>query len=143
MTKTSAKKGYRLVESFTWQKGVFGGQALALWQEDKDVGGVKVTSMSVGGRASYGITQNFKMVAEAGYSQKKPDGGSTAKLAKFTLAPTISAGPAFSSRPELRLYVTTAKWNGAAATDGGVPSTGAFAGKTTGTSYGVQVETWF
>ena len=38
------------------------------------------------------------------------------------------------------MYVTTAKWNSAA---GNVTGQTAFAGKTTGTSYGAQVEMWF
>lgn len=135
-------KSLRVVESFTWQAGPLGGQALALWQSDK-VAGVKTDSMTVGGRASYAFTKNFKLVAETGYSQKKPEGGATQKLAKFTLAPTLSTGPGFWNRPELRLYVTTAKWNDAAnaAATGGV--TGVGDGATKGTSYGAQVEIWF
>jgi maltoporin len=136
-------KGFRVVESFTWQAGPLGGQAQAMWQNDK-AAGVKTDSMSIGGRASYAVSQHFKLIAEAGYSQKKPEGAATQKLAKFTFAPTLSTGPGFWNRPELRLYVTTAKWNApanAAAGTGGV--TGAGDGKTTGTSYGAQVEMWF
>ena len=134
-------KSWRFVESFTWQVGNFGGQAMALWQQDKtSAAGSKVTSASIGGRGSLAFTKNFKLVTEAGYSQKKPEGGATAKLAKLTIAPTLSTGPGFWNRPELRVYVTTAKWNSAA---GNVPGTPAFAGKTTGTSYGAQVEMWF
>ncbi len=134
-------KSWRLVESFTWQVGAFGGQALALWQHDKnDAPGSKLSSASIGGRGSYAFTKNFKLVTEAGYSQQKPENGSTAKLAKLTLAPTLATGPGFWNRPELRVYVTTAKWNSAA---GNVTGQTAFAGKTTGTSYGAQVEMWF
>ncbi len=140
----SAAKGLRLVESITWQKGAFGGQAQLMLQQDKDAANVKTKSISVGGRASYAITNNFKLVSELGYSQKKPDGAATQKLAKFTFAPTLATGPGFWNRPELRLYVTTAKWNApanAAAGVGGV--TGIGDGKTKGTSYGAQVEIWF
>lgn len=139
----SGTKSLRVVESFTWQSGAFGGQALALLQQDKSGGG-KTTSSTLGGRASYALTKHFKVVGEAGYSQKKPDGGATQKLTKFTLAPTLSTGEGFWNRPELRLYVTTAKWNdaaNAAAGAGGV--TGLGDGKTSGTSYGAQVEIWF
>ena len=114
-----------------------------LWQNDK-AAGTKVDSISVGGRVSYAVTKNFKLVGEAGYSQKKPDGGATQKLAKFTFAPTLATGPAFWNRPELRLYVTTAKWNDAAnAAAGAGGGTGIGDGKTKGTSYGAQVEIWF
>jgi len=60
------------------------------------------------------------------------------------LAPTWSSGPGFWDRPELRLYVTTARWNdaaNAAAGSGGL--TGLGDGATRGTSWGVQLETWF
>ncbi|WP_019560559.1 MULTISPECIES: carbohydrate porin [Caldimonas] len=140
----SGHKGWRLVESFTWQQGAFGGQALAMWQTERSDTGDKVHSISLGGRASYALTRHFKMVAELGHSQRKPDGGATQKLTKFTLAPTLSTAPGFWTRPELRLYVTTARWNDAAnvaAGSGGV--TGLGDGKTSGTSFGAQVEVWW
>jgi maltoporin len=143
LTAGSNVKSLRVVESLNWQIGAFGGQAQVLWQNDK-IGSTKVDSTSVGGRVSYALTKNFKLVAEAGHSQKKPEGGSTQKLTKFTFAPTLSTGPGFWKRPELRLYVTSAKWNNAAnaaAGPGGV--TGIGDGKTSGTSYGAQVEIWF
>jgi maltoporin len=142
LTAGSDVKSLRAVESFTWQIGRFGGQAMAMIQNDKSAAG-KVTSYSIGGRGSYAFTKNFKLVGEAGFSEKKPDGGAAQKLAKLTIAPTLSTGPTFWNRPELRLYVTTAKWNAAAnaAATGGV--TGVGDGKTKGTSYGAQVEMWF
>lgn len=142
LTAGSDVKSFRVVESFTWQAGRLGGQAQALWQNDK-AAGVKADSASVGGRLSYAFTNNFKLVGELGYSQKKPAGSPMQKMTKFTLAPTLATGPGFWSRPELRLYVTTAKWNAAAnaAATGGV--TGLGDGKTSGTSYGAQVEIWF
>jgi maltoporin len=147
MTAPSSVKKWRLVESLTWQLGAFGGQAVALYgQHDKDdvAGTTKFNEASIGGRASYALTNNFKLVSELGYMQKKPDGSGTQKLTKFTFAPTLSAGPGFWNRPELRLYVTTAKWN-AAANDAAGPNglTGLANGKTKGTSFGAQAEIWF
>ena len=147
MTATSSVKKWRAVESLTWQVGPFGGQAVALYgQHDKDDinGTAKYKEISIGGRGSYAVTKNFKLVAEAGYMQKKPDGSDTQKLAKFTFAPTLSTGPGFWNRPELRLYVTTAKWNSAANAASGLAGlTGLGDGKTKGTSYGAQAEIWF
>ena len=147
MTATSSVKKWRIVESMSWQVGPFGGQAVALYgQHDKDdlAGTAKYKELSIGGRGSYAITKNFKLVAEAGYMEKKPDGQDTQKLAKFTFAPTLSTGPGFFNRPELRLYVTTAKWNSAANTASGLGGlTGLGDGKTKGTSYGAQAEIWF
>lgn len=141
LSAPSGNKSWRVVDGLTWQLGAFGGQAMVMFQQDKVDGGGDTDSISVGGRASYAFTKHFKLVAEAGYSQRKPDGAATQKLAKFTLAPTLSTGPGFWNRPELRLYVTTAKWNDAATPVMGLPP--AFNGKTKGTSYGAQVEIWF
>lgn len=140
LTRPAANKSWRVVESVNWQQGTFGGQALALWAREKDAAGVNTDSQSVGGRISYGFTKNFKLLAEAGVSQYKPDGGERARLTKVTIAPTLSVGPGFWDRPEFRLYVTHANWNTAAGNVTGQP---AFDDKTSGTSYGAQVEWWF
>jgi len=146
----SGYKQWRLIETLNWQVGAFGGQALALFttQDKATVSGVvvqpKQTGASLGGRVSYALTKNFKMVAEAGYMQTKPDGGDTQKLTKLTIAPTLSTGPGYWNRPELRFYVTTAKWNSAAnAANGAGGLTGIGDGKTNGTSYGFQAEIWW
>ena len=144
----SSTKKWRIVESFTFQAGNFGGQTIALWERDKTASTTE-THASLGGRASYALTKNFKLVSELGYSQIKPNAGETAKLTKFTFAPTLSTGPGFWNRPELRLYVTTAKWNTGAntlattSTTDNIVGVPAFSGKTSGTSFGAQVEMWF
>lgn len=144
LTAGSDVKGYRLAESLTWQKGPFGGQALAMWQQDTAASGLKTVSTSIGGRVSYGVSNNFKLVAELGRSAKTPEGAPTQELTKFTFAPTLSTGSGFWNRPELRLYVTTARWNAAANSAAGVGGlTGIGNGKTQGTSFGAQVEAWF
>lgn len=133
---------WRLVETINGQSGKLGGQAVAVVGSSKD-SGVKTDVMSLGGRLSYGVTQNFKIVGEAGYMTAKAN-GSTSKLTKFTIAPTLSTGPEFWTRPELRAYVTSAKWNTAANNAAGANGvTGNNDGKTSGTSYGVQAEWWF
>jgi len=152
MTAETSVRQWRLVESLAWQVGAFGGQAVALYgQHNQDGTTPKFSEASIGGRASFALTNNFKLVSELGYLQKKPDGSGTQKLTKFTFAPTLSAGPGFWNRPELRLYVTTAKWNAAANdaaginADTGLPNglTGLQNGKTKGTSIGAQAEIWF
>ncbi len=156
LSADSGTRQFRLVESLTWQMGPLGGQAQAMWTNQKDgVTGVKTNSSTIGGRASYAMTKNAKFLVEAGYSQIKPDGSPTQKLAKLTIGPALSTGPGFWNRPELRLYVTSAKWNqaandayrtfdpvsGALLTNPGL--TGFGDNKRTGTSYGAQVEIWF
>lgn len=140
LTAGSKAKQWRIVESVNWQRGAFGGQAMLLAASQTDGAGLRTTSASLGGRVSYAFTRNFKLVTEAAYSQYKPENADTAKLAKLTIAPTLATGPDFFSRPEFRLYVTTAKWNSAA---GNVTGQAAFADQTNGTSYGAQVEWWF
>jgi maltoporin len=138
-TSPSSAKSYRVVESPSWQLGAFGGQAIALYQHDKTDAGT-VNSTSFGGRMSYAMTKNLKFLAEAGYSRKKPSGSPTQNLTKVTIGPALSTGPDFWKRPELRLYVTHATFNSAAANDltNGLP-----VGEKSGTSYGAQVEIWF
>lgn len=140
----SGDKSWRIAETLTWQKGPLGGQALALFQHDKHVGGGSLRSTSLGGRVSYALSKHFKLLAELGHSTRKPSGAPTEKLTKFSFGPALAIGPDFWSRPELRLYVTTASWNQAAnlgAGPGGV--TGLGDGKTRGTSVGAQFEIWF
>lgn len=160
-TDGSGRKSWRLVESLTWQVGAFGGQAQAMVQQDKYDGSVpsvfygrngdgtysKKTSWTVGGRGSYAVTNNFKLLLEAGYSEIHPDGQETAKLAKLTFAPALTVGPGYFNRPELRAYVTAGKWNGAARNfDGSNSNTlidPAFLNSRSGISYGLQAEMWF
>jgi len=133
-------KNWRVVESVNWQKGAIGGQALVLFAAEKNGDGVKTNSATVGGRVSYAVTKNFKMLGELGFSQVKPEGLETRHLTKLTIAPTLSTGPDFWTRPELRLYATFAKWNKAA---GDVTGQDGFADKTSGNSFGAQIEWWF
>lgn len=136
----SAAKSWRIVESFNGQSGALGGQAMLLLASETDAAGKATDSLSLGGRVSYAFTRNFKFVTDVSVSQYKPEGGATARLSKITLAPTLSVGPDFWTRPEFRLYVTSAQWNDAA---GNVTGQAALKDKTSGTSYGAQVEWWF
>jgi maltoporin len=135
----SGTKTYRIVESPSWQIGAFGGQAIALYQHDKS-DTMSWNSYTLGGRGSWGITKNLKWLTEIGYSNRKPSTGASENLTKITIGPALSTGPDFWKRPELRLYVTYADFNKAAAADlaNGLPQ-----GKTNAVSYGAQVEIWF
>jgi maltoporin len=139
LTAPTSSKAWRIVESPSWQLGAFGGQAIALYQHD-ETETQKLNAFSIGGRGSYALSKNVKFLTEIGYSQRKPSGGDTESLTKITVGPALSTGPDFWKRPELRLYVTYADFNKAAALD---PVNGLPANKTNGTSYGAQVEIWF
>lgn len=129
---------WRIANSFSWQAGNIAGTAVAHVQEDDSLR-FKTRSISLGGRAAYSFTNNFKLVGEAGYSTKKPGNAAVQKLAKATIAPTLSVGPGLMDRPELRLFYTRAKWNAPASAAGN----GLRADETSGTRYGVQAEIWW
>jgi maltoporin len=146
LTADRRTKAWRIVESPNWQFGAFGGQAILLWKTQKAPDAVsgqilKTTATSLGGRVSYAVTKNFKLLGEIGHSEIKPEGQTTEKLTKYTFAPTLATGPGFWNRPELRLYVTHANWSGVAGSV--VTGEQVFDSRTSGTSYGAQVEIWF
>lgn len=138
---TGGQRVSRIADSLNWQSGAFGGQTLLSYQTSKDdLTGVTTKDTSLGGRLSYAFSTNFKMLAEAGTTSRKTPTGDQ-RLNKITLAPTISVGPDFWNRPEVRLYVTKANWNQAAAAANA--STFGAGGKTSSTIVGVQYEVWW
>ena len=65
-------------------------------------------------------------------------------LAKFTVAPAITAGKGFMARPELRVFYTWAMWSEAAR--GATIDSGRLYTDTqflSGSIFGLQAETWF
>ncbi len=140
----SGYKSWRIVESPSWQIGSFGGQAIAMYQHNEmpSTAGTKSNYWTIGGRGSWGITKNLKWLTEIGYSSLKPDGSTAENVTKVTIGPALSTGPDFWKRPELRLYVTYADYNKAAAADT-ANNYGFVSNKTNAVSYGAQVEIWF
>ncbi|NOU01660.1 MAG: carbohydrate porin [Gallionella sp.] len=132
----------RIGDSINWQTGKFGGQALVVLQNTKPEGSsINTKDTTIGGRVSYGITRNFKMLAEVGMTSRKPDNSANQTLNKVTIAPTLSLASDFWSRPELRFYVTQASWNDAAR----LANVGSFGagGRTSSTTTGAQIEVWW
>lgn len=138
------------------QDGSWGIQDSIQWQISPELSGMAVagyfdyknnyTWTYVGARPVYHFSDYFKLQAEVGLNEVKPDGAATRKLAKLTIAPTLVAGRGFWARPELRAFYTYAKWNGAARDGwGGVAggTAGPFGNSTNGSSYGFQVEAWW
>jgi len=125
----------------------FGGQAFASYQTAQVDGGVndgtKTRDQSLGGRLSYGMGQNFKLLVEAGATSRSIDGQARQTLDKFTIAPTLALAPEFWSRPELRFYLTQVNWNAAAAAaNAGGGGFGA-SGRRSSTIAGAQFEAWW
>jgi|APCry1669189101_1035198.scaffolds.fasta_scaffold00042_53 maltoporin len=138
-------KSNRIGESINWQTGKFGGQALIALQNGKIEGGpqdgINTRDTTLGGRVSYAITNNLKLLAEVGSTGRSIDGQANQTLNKFTFAPTLAMAPDFWSRPEMRFYVTRANWNAAAAAANA--TTFGLNGRTSATTAGVQIEAWW
>jgi maltoporin len=138
----------RLVEQIMVQPAGthWSGMGTFVYEDTKRATGhTKWTSFGV--RPIYHFSDTFNLAAELGYDQVKPDGAASRNLTKFTIAPELSAGGSFWSRPVLRAFYTYAKWNGAAqaaATAGtALSNTGVFGSSTNGSTIGFQVETWW
>lgn len=125
----------------------FSASFVALMQKDKsNASGGTSTWTTLGVRPMYAFTENFKFQAELGTDRvTSPTGGPAQRLTKLTLAPTLAVARDHWSRPELRLFVTYAKWNDAAtaAVNAANNSGPVFGNATSGASAGVQVESWF
>lgn len=138
----AGRRSTRIADSINWQSGPFGGQALIGYQTNKaDLTGVETKDFSLGARGSYAFTKNFKMLAELSTTTRKGNTGPDQRLSKATLAGALALSEDFWSRPELRLYVTKANWNQAAALANA--ATFGAGGKTSRTLVGVQYEVWW
>ena len=139
---SAGKRATRIADSLNWQFGAFGGQALIAYQTNKaDITGVETKDFSLGARGSYAFTKHFKGLAEVSTTTRKGNTGPDQRLSKVTLAAALALNEDFWSRPELRLYVTKANWNQAAALANA--ATFGANGKTSRTLVGVQYEVWW
>ena len=141
-TPLAGAKQVRIVDAINWQTGPFGGQALVGYQTlDPDDTHVKVKDFSIGGRLSYGVAKNVKLYGEGGYTTRNIDNAASQSLHKETLAVAFAPNTDFWTRPEVRVYLTHAGWNDAAAR----ANTATFGanGRTSATTFGVQVEAWW
>lgn len=137
----------RIADMLVWQfTPNVTGSVNALYQRNRTLTGV-TTWTSIGARPSYALNDNLKLVLDFGHDAVRPDSGDTRRLTKISFAPVLTTGKGFWSRPELRAFVTYAKWNDAAqrAAPAGDPlsSSGVFGSAKRGLSYGVQTEAWW
>lgn len=96
---------------------------------------------SAGVRPIYHFNQYFGLAFEGGVDHIDDNGpGQTGTLYKMTLAPEVSLGNKFFSRPVLRAYVTYAAW-----TDSFKGSVGGndYMNDTAGWVWGMQMESWW
>ncbi|MDB5849210.1 MAG: maltoporin [Rhodoferax sp.] len=138
-------KQLRVIEAISWQSGKLGGQALMGYQtatpDSGPLDGVKTTDLSLGGRMSYGIAKQVKLLGEVGLTSRKIEDQEKQRLYKATAAVAFSPNTDFWTRPEFRVYLTRANWNDAASA-ANATSFGAN-GRTKATAFGVQMEVWW
>jgi maltoporin len=133
-----------VVDQLVWQLGPsLSGQLVGLYERrDSAAPGGDVQWFSGGIRPIWHFTEYLNVALEYGYDRIDPKGGRPRHLHKITLAPQVTAGRTYFSRPALRVFVTHAFWDDDAR-DAGLAAGTPFAGDTSGTSYGFQVETWW
>jgi maltoporin len=134
---------FRITDHFTIQPSPrFAIQAVGLYEET-EYGGSNSNERwaSVGMRPVYYFNDRFSIALETGIDWVKSDPlGTDGHLWKITLAPQISRGGKFFSRPVARAFVTYAAWSeDLKGQVGGFPYENAL----DGLSYGVQVEAWW
>ncbi|MCG7911250.1 MAG: carbohydrate porin [Candidatus Thiodiazotropha taylori] len=108
-----------------------------------------ITKILYGGRAKYGINENFALQLEAGgvYLDSEPTMTSTGHLKdtlyKVTFAPTIQPELGFWVRPEVRFFMTYAWWDDKESNAFLEDLDGIDPDDTSGFTYGLQMEVWF
>jgi maltoporin len=134
-------KQNRVAEVINWQIGKFGGQALASVQTVAPDVLAKYKDTSIGGRVSYGLAKNVKLLLDVGITSRAINGKATQKLNKGTLAVAFSPDTNFWTRPEFRVYLSKFNWNSPAA----AANAASFGlnGRTSATTLGAQVEYWW
>ena len=134
---------FRVTDHFTIQPVPhFAMQAVGLYEET-NYGGPNSRQKwaSAGMRPVYFFNDRFSIALEAGVDWAKSEPlGTDGHLWKITLAPQLTRGGKFFDRPQLRAFITYAKWSdNFKGLVGGTP----YENSTDGLSYGVQVEEWW
>jgi maltoporin len=157
-----ANKTFRAIDALTIEVNRrFSAQAVGYFQKSKAASGDATTLTSIGGRPMFYLTPHLSLVLDMGLDRvhyaddyaPNPNAaaaaGETGQLLKTTLGLVWKPEPTFFSVPQIRLFVTNANWNTAANLAGlnadGSQSfaNGTFAGRTSGTNYGIQGEVWW
>ncbi len=121
----------------------------AYYQADKDYHDNKwdgrkndVNRWAIGARPFHQIARNFAMQYELGYEYyDNTTTGMSGGMTKATIAPTITFESGFWTRPQLRAFVTAAKWD--EAINERMHESYVRNGQTDALNFGVQAEVWF
>ena len=125
--------------------------ATALWNQSKQWG--------LGARPIYHFNDVMSLAVELGYNSVTPKEGTDTDARTmfkvtpaFLIDPPAGLGGAYFTRPELRVFMTYAKWNDAAQASGQFgqgscaatgTSTSVFKCDSNGLTFGAQVESWW
>src|SRR4029450_6760117 len=134
---------FRATEHFTANLNDYFSIGPALVYQLTDYGdqGGRVHWVSTGVRPILHFNRYISLAAELGVDWVKDEFNHTrAPLYKFTLAPQVSLGGRFMSRPAIRAFITYAHWG-----DDFVGQVGGndYQNENQGLSYGVQMEVWW
>jgi maltoporin len=131
---------FRVTDHITIQPAAYFSMQLVALYEDTDFGGPNSRNQwaSAGVRPIYHFNDRFSVALETGIDWAKSDAlGTDGSLWKVTLAPQISRGGRFFSRPVIRPFVTYAIWSDDFK---GRIGGSAYDNATHGLSYGIQAE---
>jgi maltoporin len=134
---------FRATEHFTANIGEYFsiGPALLYQLTDYDDGNGRVQWASAGVRPILHFNKYFSLAFEGGVDWvKNPGAGTSDYLYKLTLAPQVSLGDRFFSRPVLRTFITYAHWGDDFR---GQVGGNDYATANKGLTFGVQMEAWW
>lgn len=139
LNAATGTRALRLIDSLIWQRGRFGGQAMAEVEYDrKEQAGPSALGTSLGVRISYDFTDYVRLLSDGAVTTRVNSGGDTQRLNKLSIGLGLGPRPGYLSRPELRVYCTRLEWNDAAAA-----ARTTLAGRNGTTLLGLQLESWW
>ena len=134
---------FRVTDHFTIEPSKWLSLQAAAVYQDTDYGGPDSSEKwtSFGMRPIFHFTDTFSIALETGvdFVDSEPLGVND-YLWKVTLAPQLTRGRKFFSRPSLRAFITYAKWGEEFR---GKVGGSAYRNELEGLSYGVQLESWW
>ncbi len=134
---------FRVTDQITVQPSKHFSMQLVGLYEDTEFGGPNSRNRwgSTGVRPIYHFTDRFSIAVETGIDWAKSDAlGTQGTLWKITLAPQLSRGGKFFSRPVIRPFITWGIWSDDFK---GHIGGNAYDNATDGLSYGIQAEAWW
>jgi maltoporin len=135
---------FRVTESFVakpWEHFSIGPAFVYQYTDYHNAQQGDVQWLSAGVRPIYHFNKNFSLAFEGGADHVEDSGvDRSGTLYKFTLAPQVSLGDQFLSRPVIRAFVTYATWSDSFK---GQVGGNDYMHDTSGWTWGMQMESWW